>query len=313
MTGYPLGDQRPASARHGIRIPHPRRRHLLAALAGLGATPAAALDLPRVAEWQMAGPSGPMQLRLAWPEAPPPPGGHPLLLVLDGNLWFLTAVEIQRAMLPRFELSGAQPPVICAIGYAGDDRRDWLRRRALDDTPASPDAPPGHGGADAFLDFIEAELLPAIAARAPFDPARRALFGHSYGGLLALHAFLTRPNLFAGTAAISPSLWWNQGALDPAIETFLAAPPANTPRRRLLLAAGEMEAAEAPGLAAKLPPARLARIAENRVVGRARDLAQRLAALPAPPILDFTVFAGEDHGSVIPAALSRAIRFAVPR
>ncbi|MBF3166256.1 ferric enterobactin esterase PfeE, partial [Pseudomonas aeruginosa] len=69
------------------------------------------------------------------------------------------------------------------------------------------------GGADAFLDLLRDGMRPAVAAQAPLDTARQTLWGHSYGGLLVLHALFTRPGEFARYAAASPSLWWRDGAI----------------------------------------------------------------------------------------------------
>ena len=291
------------------------RRHLMAS-AMLGALPGRLANaaetspvvMARSREWQMPGSSGPCRIRLAWPEAPPPAAGHPLLLILDGDAWFATAVEAQRATALRPQ-SGRQDSergglVICALGFGTDALDEVRRRRNLDYTPPAPEAPPGTGGGDALLDFIETSLLPQLGL--PIDPDRRALFGHSYGGLLALHAFFTRPTLFAGTVAASPSIWWHKAAVLQTAQRFIDAPPPNTAARRLLLTAGELEQAGAPSTT----PESAARLRQTMMVERSQALAERLAAMPAGPKVQFTLFAGEDHGTVVSAALARAVRFA---
>jgi predicted alpha/beta superfamily hydrolase len=64
------------------------------------------------------------------------------------------------------------------------------------------------GGADAFLKFVETELIPAVESRYRTQPYR-VFAGHSFGGLLAVHALATRPELFNAYIAVSPSLWWD--------------------------------------------------------------------------------------------------------
>lgn len=65
-----------------------------------------------------------------------------------------------------------------------------------------------NGGGDAFLDFVEKELMPEVEAR--YEPLPyRVLAGHSRGGLLALFSFVSRPHLFQAHIVIEPSLWWN--------------------------------------------------------------------------------------------------------
>jgi hypothetical protein len=53
---------------------------------------------------------------------------------------------------------------------------------------------------------------------APYD----ILVGHSFGGLFAVYALLERPDAFDAYVSISPSLWWNDGALISEAKTFFA-------------------------------------------------------------------------------------------
>jgi predicted alpha/beta superfamily hydrolase len=93
--------------------------------------------------------------------------------------------------------------------------------RTLDLTPSiDPDWPEPTGGGDKFLDFIEDELIPHIEANyktAPF----RMLVGHSFGGLLTMHSFTTRPQLFQAHFALSPSLHWLNNETTEKFRTLL--------------------------------------------------------------------------------------------
>ena len=69
--------------------------------------------------------------------------------------------------------------------------------RTRDLTPTKANGPnagqfPTAGGADKFLKFIEAELIPEIEKTYRVQPYR-ILAGHSFGGLFAVHALITRP------------------------------------------------------------------------------------------------------------------------
>ena len=55
--------------------------------------------------------------------------------------------------------------------------------------------------------------------------AYSVLVGHSYGGLFALHALVTRPDVFDAYIAISPSLHWNNQALVATAETVFESTP----------------------------------------------------------------------------------------
>lgn len=149
------------------------------------------------------------------PAAPPPAAGYPVIYMLDGNA---VMDELRDDWLaPR---RGVDAPVIVAIGYATDQRVD-VKARAFDFTPplagqpaVDPLAPDRrNGGADLFLDLIEQRIKPLASASAPIDAQRQTLWGHSYGGLFALHALATRPGSFRNYFAADPSLWWRDGEL----------------------------------------------------------------------------------------------------
>lgn len=243
------------------------------------------------------------RLLMAWPETPPPPEGYRLLLLLDGNATFATAVAALRLQSGRPEVTGVAPALVVGLGHAGDAPHDQPAR-LRDYTPPVSGGPPGHGGIDAFLDALDAEILPAIAARFPCDPARRAIFGHSFGGLCVAHLLLTRPGLFRHHVAASPSLWWGDGALLAVAEAFAAAPPPNAAGLRLLVTLGGLESGDP-----ALPPERRAHLAARRMGQNARAFTHRLR--PALGAAQLVEFPEENHASVLPAALSRALRFAL--
>ncbi len=64
----------------------------------------------------------------------------------------------------------------------------------------------GGGGAPAFLQFIEQEVIPFVDKNYPVTK-NRALYGYSYGGLFASYALLTKPELFKKVLIGSPSVW----------------------------------------------------------------------------------------------------------
>ena len=75
------------------------------------------------------------------------------------------------------------------------------------------------GGADRFLRFISDELMPWVNQNYRTRPYK-ILIGHSLGGLFALHALTTRPELFNAYVVIDPSLNWNDQALVEQAEAF---------------------------------------------------------------------------------------------
>jgi predicted alpha/beta superfamily hydrolase len=98
---------------------------------------------------------------------------------------------------------------LIVVGIPNTDRT----RDLTPDKGTGPNAAqfPTAGGADKFLKFIETELIPEIEKDYRVQPYR-ILAGHSFGGLFAVHALVTRPELFNSYIAVSPSLQWSDDA-----------------------------------------------------------------------------------------------------
>lgn len=265
----------------------------------------APVTLPRSAWWDMPGgadPAAQHRIFLAWPEQPPPPAGYPVLLVLDANAGFGTVVDSYRSLTWRKTAGRPAPALLLGIGHPGGAAYEPAARQR-DYAPALPDAMPASSGAEAFLHFIEAALLPALGRRFPVNPGQLSLFGHSLGGLFALHALIRRPGLFRAIIAASPSLWWGEGLMLLAARHFAASPPPEATGTRLLVTVGgEEESDEGPRGAIR---------AARRMIGHARDLAAWLNG--AGLATEFAEFPGADHGAARLHALIRAPRFALPR
>jgi uncharacterized protein len=231
------------------------------------------------------------------PPVAPPPGGFPILYLLDGNAHFTTAVATVAMQMRRPEVTGVPPSVIAGIGYPTDELLE-LRRRCFDYTPCANGKQEG-GGAERFSDFIEDELKPLVEAIVPVDRARQALFGHSFGGLFTLWSLFARPGSFRSYMAASPSIWWADRAILALEDAFIRDAPSAAPLR-LLLTAGSLEGSP------PMVPAYPTTMAED-----AAALASRLRVRAADRLdVRFTELADETHVSVVPAAISRSVRFA---
>lgn len=263
------------------------------------------------------------ELFVAHPVGPPPsPAGYPVMYVLDANAVFGTAAEIIGLRSRRPEASGVVPAVLVGIGYPVEGPFD-LDRRAFDYTPPAdpsglpprPDnsAWPPVGGADEFLDFIVAGVRPAIQQMFPVDMRRQALFGHSLGGLFALHALFNQTAAFSHYVAASPSIWWYRSALRNDEAEFTRRVALSQTDARLLVTVGDQEQELTRSeRAAPESNIRAEWKARNRMVDNARELAGRMTRLQFRGLqTDFVAFEGEDHTSVIPASLARAVSFAL--
>ncbi len=129
---------------------------------------------------------------------------YPVVYLLDGPSHFHHTTGTAR-FLAR---NGRMPDVI-VVAIANTDRtRDMSPPIQSDVGPPRPNA----GGADNFLEFISAELMPFIDERYRTRPYA-ILIGHSLGGLFANHALVHRPDVFNAYISISPSLWWDDQRL----------------------------------------------------------------------------------------------------
>ena len=237
------------------------------------------------------------RIYLSVPTTPAPSAGHPVLYALDGNATFPALALMARSTASRSARTGQTAPVIVGIGYPNG--QDFGGGRARDYTPpGGKDQPPSEGGADRFLDFIERELKPLVASLAPLDPARRALFGHSYGGLCTLHALFTRPGMFQTYLAASPSIWYGERVILSEVAGLAKRIAALPAKPALMLSAGELEQVKTGGIAA-----------ERRMVGEAQDLAGKLAQSNSLSRVQFHLLANENHGSAMFPAMARGMEF----
>jgi predicted alpha/beta superfamily hydrolase len=95
--------------------------------------------------------------------------------------------------------------IVVSIGYG--------HNRTMDYTPTS--APEGQGGAPAFMDFIQKQLIPRMESDFAVDTNRngRMILGHSFGGLFAAYAFTKHNSVFGNYLMLSPSLWYDDEIL----------------------------------------------------------------------------------------------------
>ncbi|WP_028627556.1 alpha/beta hydrolase [Metapseudomonas resinovorans] len=247
------------------------------------------------------------QVRIGIPRRLPSAAGYPVIYLLDGN----AAIEALREEWLA-ELDRADPPVLVAIGHAGNRRFD-VAMRTYDYTPPMGVEPIWDdleqtrraGGAEQFLGLIETRLKPQVAELAPIDPGRQALWGHSYGGLFVLYSLFSRPDAFQSYAAASPSLWWRDGYLLQLEKRFggLAAGQ----RARLLMTKGDAEQSSRVPANAAERERRLQR--ESVPPEAARELARRLGQWPGL-VTRYIEFPGLGHGPALAASLLPALRMA---
>lgn len=281
----------------------------------LGA-PGAAGALPGVETFVVTPPGFDVALRISVARPVQPAVGEvdtgAVVYVTDADYKFGTVVDTARIASYGGDTA---PAFVVGIGYAEEsgDLAFTSRRRFLDFYRGPRRAYDAgaygrfeFGGADAFLAALR-KVIAAVELHYPqIDPARRILLGTSAGGHFAAYALAEDPAFFAGYGLMSPML------LDPPAPG--AAPAAGdgemvtlidglaegalSPDLRIFLSAGELE--EDPGTM----------FASFKVNSNALRLRAALARRGVQTA--YAQFAGETHGSVSGAAISRALRFLLP-
>lgn len=242
------------------------------------------------------------------PDKPAPAAGYGVIYVLDGNSMFLTALETVRATERRPDVPRDQATIVVGIGYP--DGTDIGVERTYDLTPpgaGSPRIKARSGGADQFLAFVQNELKPEVAARHPVDPRRQGLFGHSFAGLFVLHALRRSPDAFGYWTAASPSIWFDREQIVDRLGDWAVARPKDAPELQVLLTAAEYEQKLSPFAYTRPNVTKAAEILRERgQVDSGREAVRRMAAGNGLQVR-FAEISEEDHGTVIPAAISRAV------
>lgn len=261
----------------------------------------------------------PWRIFLYRPPGQPPAQGWPVLYYTDANAVAGTTADIMRVQAAWPLGTGLDWGVMVGIGYPIDGAYDSVRR-SFDLSPPpgqtyppfTPDGPDVRtGGADTFLTFIEDVLKPEIARRVAVDPARQALFGHSFGGLFVLHTLFQRPEAFSCWISASPAIWWEGAGIVDAAQAFVADPTRR--QGRVLLLVGEYEQKLADfQIGAPDADQRLASFEDSRIVDNTRLMHERLRQKPGL-VSDYVLLPGETHMSVLPASLNLALRFAFGR
>jgi predicted alpha/beta superfamily hydrolase len=149
-------------------------------------------------------------------------------------------------------VNGATRELI-VVGIETQDRRGELAFRAAQ--PRYAQEWPTHGRSAEFRRHLEQEVIPFVEKgwRTSGD---RTLMGESLAGLFVVETLLRQPGLFDRHIAISPSLWWDGGALVREAPALLARHDAG---QRTLWLATANEGKEMAGLTARLTAALKAR------------------------------------------------------
>lgn len=162
--------------------------------------------------------------------------------------WWDGLLEAHYRLARSVDRPPVPPLLLVGIGTHGSEA-DWHRARQRDLTP-SPYRPtvPGltmrtrtgvildsasTGGAAAFAAMLDEALFPEVARRYRTVPEQRGYAGHSYGGLFGSWLLTVLPRRFDRVMLVSPSGYWNEFELIPALRRADLPPPS-----RLFLGVG---------------------------------------------------------------------------
>lgn len=137
---------------------------------------------------------------------------YPVIFLLDAEANFDATKNILDKLSKEPSSRSAGEAILVGIANI------WLRYR--DYSPSHIDSLPGvdaataktTGGGEAFISFVEKELLPYIEKKY-LVPSNRTLIGHSMGGLITMNILLKHPQLFDNYIAIDPGMWWDDNKL----------------------------------------------------------------------------------------------------
>lgn len=143
-----------------------------------------------------------------------------VLYVLDPDYAFPIARNIAVYLSDHSNLTEV---IVVGVGYGEFGGRHWRDKWALgrsrDYTLSRPAKGytkiirENSGGADKFLQFMAAELMPWVNDKYRTLEGENTLVGHSLGGLFGAYAILTKPKLFSRAILLSPSLWFDNRSL----------------------------------------------------------------------------------------------------
>ena len=135
---------------------------------------------------------------------------YPVLYALDGKYYKKTV----SAVIAHFYSEWLIPETIVVTIDNENRIRDY--------TPSPhPTADVPSGKADAFLEYMEKELIPFVDSNYQTSEFR-ILEGHSLGGLFSLYTVQARPELFTAHYAFSPSLHWGDNKTVDKIIAYLS-------------------------------------------------------------------------------------------
>lgn len=228
---------------------------------------------------------------------------YPVLYAADANYEFLTLVETVRLAAMAREI-----PELIVVGIGYRSRAGGIAaltgERLFDLTPTRDEAfearigkaalaggfaaPERTGGGAEFHQFLRADLIPFIERTYNAAPGHRGWFGHSAGGLFGTYLLFAGDGLFNRFVLGSPYLVYDKRSMFDLESKYAGS--TKTLAARVFFAAGARE----PASMVQTLNAFVDQMQQRQYQG----LEHRVV-----------IFDGEGHDPVIPATISRGIRY----
>lgn len=227
---------------------------------------------------------------------------YPVLYATDAPYSFALVRSIRNLVGQR----GRNIEDFILVGLPPQEGLSHRDSRLRDYTISNPLGKPGrnaeiysgsaYGEADRYRDYLQRDVFALVEKTYRTDPARRLFAGHSVGGLFGAHVLLTKPEMFSAYILSSPSLWFDQREIWN-IERAYAEAHNDLPAR-VTLYIGMYET--------RGDDARYYKNAD--MVGDNRAFQQLLQSRGYPGLeVHGEVVADEDHFTVYPSAITRAL------
>lgn len=182
------------------------------------------------------------------------------------------------------------------------------------DKDGNPRTDISFGEADDFLDWIQHDVVPhvekSLFPTRNLNNGRKALFGHSYGGIFTLNTLYTKPFLFDTYIAASPITWWNKDFLINTLEPkFRDREDSLTPPVSLILAWGgcKSDMVQHNGESDAVYQTRLKCAEPDQMKECSEALAARMRGCSHVRSVQTRSFDHEDHGSAAVAGLQHGM------
>ncbi len=178
-------------------------------------------ELPHTHKQVLTSPSGtPYELVISLPASykNSPSKRYPILYYTDAH-WdapLLSSIYLDLAFdkaVPEFVMVG--------ITYSGVNP-NYTALRTKDLTPTKDkNFVRDSGDGEIFLKFIKEAIIPKIESEYRIDKSQRAIAGWSFGGLFALYAMYSEPELFKRCIAVSPAIPWDNEYISQLDDKFI--------------------------------------------------------------------------------------------